>query len=113
MFFHGLADPIFSPLELVDYQQRLNTTHGATQAAQFARSFLVPGMGHCSGGPATDAFDGLSALVRWVEQAEAPERITARGTTLMPGVSRPLCPWPQVARYRSGDAASADSFECR
>ena len=113
MLIHGLADPIFSALETVDYQQRLNAAHGPAQAARFARSFLVPGMTHCSGGPATDAFDGLTALVRWVEQDQAPESILARGTVALPGVSRPLCAHPKLARYRSGDVSSADSFECR
>jgi len=113
MFFHGLADPIFSALEVVDYQQRLNATHGAAGAAQFARSFLVPGMGHCAGGPATDGFDGLGAMVRWVEQGQAPERITARGTVALPGIERPLCVWPQLAKYRAGDASKAESFDCR
>lgn len=110
----GLADPIFSPLELADDQRRLNDAHGAAAAALFARSFFVPGMTHCGGGPATDAFDGLGAQVRWVEQRQAPERITARGAGTLPAtLSRPLCPWPQVARYAGGDASSEASFTCR
>ena len=113
LLIHGLADPIFSALETADYQQRLNAAHGPARAAEFARSFMVPGMTHCAGGPATDAFDGLSALQRWVEHGQAPERMEARGTTVLPGLSRPLCPHPQVARYRAGDVASAQSFDCR
>ncbi|OYV00740.1 MAG: tannase/feruloyl esterase family alpha/beta hydrolase [Burkholderiales bacterium PBB5] len=114
MFFHGMADPIFSARELVDYQQRLNNTHGAAATAQWARSFLVPGMGHCAGGPATDRFDGLSALVRWVEQGQAPDQVLASGSGTLPtSLGRPLCPWPQQARYTGGDAQSATSFSCR
>ena len=113
MIFHGLADPIFSALETVDYQQRLNARHGVDAAARFARSFMIPGMGHCSGGPATDAFDGLAAMVAWVEQGTAPERVLARGSVALPGVARPLCAYPKLARYRGGDAQSADSFECQ
>jgi feruloyl esterase len=113
LFFHGLADPIFSPLELADYQQRLQQAHGAA-TGQFARSFFVPGMTHCSGGPATDDFDGLSALVRWVEQGEAPQRVLAKGSGAVPAsVSRPLCPFPTVARYDGGDGNAAGSFSCR
>ncbi len=113
LFFHGMADPIFSPLELADYQQRLQQAHGAG-TGQFARSFFVPGMTHCSGGPATDDFDGLSALVRWVEQGEAPARVSAKGSGAMPAsVSRPLCPFPTVARYDGGDVNAAASFSCR
>ncbi len=112
LMIHGLADPIFSAAESMDYMQRLQAKHGA-KASDFARLFQVPGMNHCTGGPATDAFDGLGAIERWVEKGEAPARIDAHGTTEMPGVSRPLCPWPAVARYRGGDEKSASSFECR
>ncbi|HOB95777.1 MAG TPA: tannase/feruloyl esterase family alpha/beta hydrolase [Aquabacterium sp.] len=114
LFFTSLADPIFSPLELADDQQRLHTRHGAAAASQFARAFFVPGMTHCSGGPATDDFHGLGALVRWVEQGEAPQRVPARGSGAVPAtVNRPLCAWPTVARYDGGDTNAAASFSCR
>ena len=71
MLVHGMADPIFSALETVDYQQRVNAAHGQA-ASRFVRTFLVPGMNHCAGGPATDAFDGLSAIVDWVETRPRP-----------------------------------------
>jgi len=77
-----------------------------------ARLFLIPGMGHCMGGPATDQFDGLAALQDWVEKHQAPERIAAQGRAF-PGVSRPLCSYPKVARYQGGDANSEASFACR
>jgi feruloyl esterase len=78
-----------------------------------ARLFLIPGMGHCSGGAATDTWDGLSALVDWVENGKAPTQITARGSQVFPGRSRPLCPFPQYARY-SGQGSSEDAanFAC-
>lgn len=113
MLVHGMADPVFSALETVDYQQRVNAAHGEVAAARFVRTFLVPGMNHCAGGPATDRFDGLGALVDWVEQGRAPERLHASGSTGLPGISRPLCVWPKIARYRGGDQQQADSFDCR
>ncbi len=114
MFFHGVADPIFSAWESVDYLRRLQQTHGEAATGQFARNFLIPGMGHCAGGPATDGFDGLSALVNWVEQGEAPDKVLARGTGALPAsLQRPLCPWPKLARYTGGDTNSAESFTCR
>lgn len=112
LFFHGVADPIFSSAEMVDYMQRVSARHGAA-TADFTRLFLVPGMNHCAAGPATDRFDGLAAIVDWVEQAKPPQAINAQGTQALPGVSRPLCAWPTVARYRGGDANAAASFECR
>ena len=114
MLVHGTADPIFSASESVDYLQRLTATHGEAATAAFAREFLVPGMGHCAGGPATDGYDGLTALVRWVEQGEAPDRLIARGTGTLPtSLTRPLCPWPKLARYGGGDVNRAESFACR
>jgi feruloyl esterase len=115
LFFHGTADPIFSSLESEDYLQRLHARHGRAAADALARLFLVPGMNHCSSGPATDEFDGLAAMVRWVEQGEAPERVLARGSAgALKGVERPLCAWPRTAHYLgSGDIGKAESFACR
>ena len=111
LLIHGMADPIFSALETMDYQRRVNAA--VPQASQHVRSFMVPGMTHCAGGPATGMFDGLAAMQRWVEDGAAPARIEAKGSSLMAGVSRPLCPYPQVARYVSGDSQLASSFACR
>ena len=38
---------------------------------------MVPGMLHCGGGPGPNTFDMLTALERWVEHKEAPNRIDA------------------------------------
>jgi feruloyl esterase len=113
LFAHGMADPIFSPDEMVDYYQRLGARHGAA-TQDFSRLFLIPGMAHCQGGAATDSWDGLGALVDWVEKGQAPQRIVASGTTVFPGRTRPLCPYPQYAHYNgSGNPEDAASFSCR
>ncbi|SDP45722.1 feruloyl esterase [Rhodoferax sp. OV413] len=123
---HGASDAIFSVDDTQAWYQGLDTYHRG-RASEFARFFRVPGMGHSRGGPATDQYDALSALVAWVEQGKAPERIvaSARGAGNVGGVnselpagwsaqrSRPLCPYPQVARYQSGDSEVASSFACR
>jgi pimeloyl-ACP methyl ester carboxylesterase len=115
LFYHGTSDPWFSALSTVDYYQRLAADNGGEEkVADFARLFLVPGMGHCDGGDATlDQFDLLGALVDWVEQGKAPQSIIATGESL-PGRSRPLCAWPAYAHYKgAGDTDNAASFECR
>ncbi len=114
LFIHGLSDPIFSPLDTIDYYNRLAKNNGGMAATQtWARAFFVPGMTHCSGGPATDTFDGLAAIIAWVENNQAPERIVATGRSL-PGRSRPLCAYPSQAHYLgSGNIQSAESFACR
>lgn len=113
LFAHGMADPIFSADEMVDYYQRLTREHGQG-TTDFSRLFLIPGMGHCQGGAATDSWDGLGALVDWVEKGQAPQRIVATGTTVFPGRTRPLCPWPQTAQYNgTGNPEDAANFSCR
>jgi pimeloyl-ACP methyl ester carboxylesterase len=113
MFIHGLADPIFSPDEMVDYYQRLNAENGA-KTRDFSRLFLVPGMGHCAGGAATDSVDGLGSLVDWVEKGKVPQSVPASGTAVFPGRTRPVCAWPQYAHYTgSGNPEDAANFVCR
>jgi len=116
MFIHGVADPIFSSNDTVDYFKRVQTTAGGTdKAGAFARLFLVPGMGHCSGGPATDGYDGLSAIVDWVEKGVAPESIAATSTTstTLTARTRPLCAYPKYAKYKgTGNVAEAANFSC-
>jgi hypothetical protein len=125
--YHGVSDPIFSVDDSEAWYKDLQAANNG-DASNFARFFRIPGMGHCSGGPAADQFDALSALVAWVEQGQAPDRLvaTARGAGNAGGVNadvpaswaanrtRPLCPYPLVARYNgSGDVESAASFSCK
>ena len=108
LLYHGMADPFFSALDTQRYYERL--TQGSTD---WARLFLVPGMTHCGGGPSLDNFDALGALVDWVEQGKTPERIEAKGSAF-PGVSRPLCPFPAIPRYKgAGSTDDAANFACQ
>ena len=115
LFFHGASDPWFSALDTIDYYERMTRANGgASVVTGWSRLFLVPGMGHCGGGPATlDTFDMLGAVVDWVESQKPPQAIRATGRS-WPGRSRPLCPYPSHAHYKgTGDAEDAASFECR
>ena len=111
ILYHGLSDQGVSPLATVGWYERLRAVNGE-QVGEWARLFLVPGMTHCGGGPATDQFDMLSAIEDWVEKGRAPDRIIASGKSF-PGVTRPLCPYPTVARYTGADPKSANSFSCK
>jgi pimeloyl-ACP methyl ester carboxylesterase len=115
LFYHGLSDPWFSALRTLKYYQSLAAANGGAEAVRTSsRIFLVPGMGHCGGGPVTlDRFDLLSAVVDWTENGKAPEQVTATGTSL-PGQSRPLCAWPTHAQYAGvGNPSQAASYICR
>jgi feruloyl esterase len=115
ILWHGVSDPWFSVLDTVDYYERLTKANGGPeQVRNWSRLYLVPGMGHCGGGPeALDSFDALSAILKWVEQGTAPESLTATGRAF-PGRSRPLCAYPLHAHYKGqGNPEDAASFECR
>ncbi len=115
IFYHGMSDPWFSAMDTVNYYQNMTAANGGLQTVdKFSRIFMVPGMGHCQGGTATlDSFDMLSPIVEWVEHDKAPASVTATGRS-MPGVSRPLCPYPQHAQYKgTGDIKSAENFSCK
>ncbi len=110
LIFEGLSDPVFSASDIMAWYDRLGAAD--RRAGDWARLFLVPGMTHCGGGPSTDDFDPLTAIVAWVEQGTAPDRIVARGRAFAE-TTRPLCPYPLVARYDGGDRKDERSFVCR
>jgi feruloyl esterase len=118
--YHGASDGAFSLQATIDWYDELRANNGG-DVSDFARFYPVPGMAHCGGGPATDRFDAFGALVDWVEQDTAPGALTASvraENAELPASwsktrSRPLCDWPNVARYRgAGDLESAASFVC-
>jgi feruloyl esterase len=109
--YNGLSDQGLASSVLAEwYEQMLAATGPA--AAQSVRLFFVPGMLHCGGGEATDQFEMLDAIVEWVEQGQAPDRIAA-SSRQSPAVKRPLCPYPTLARYVGGDVNDSASFQCR
>ena len=71
-------------------------------------------MFHCGGGVGTSQFDAATPLVNWVEAAAVPDRIEAARIVDGKAVrTRPLCPFPQVARYKgSGSIDEAANFTC-
>ena len=115
IFYHGLSDPWFSPLDTINYYEKMSRENGGmNKVASWSRLYLVPGMGHCGGGSATlDNFDMLSAITNWVEKGTAPESVVATGKAF-PGRSRPLCVYPSHAQYSGqGDPNDAKNFVCR
>ena len=79
------------------------------------RLFMVPGMDHCGGGPGPNQFAVVTAMETWREQGKAPDQITAyRVNNDRVNMSRPLCPYPQVAVYKgTGDTNLASNFVCK
>lgn len=135
--YHGWADAAIAPAGSIEYYEKVlsffstypDARIGKRPVSEFYRLFMVPGMGHCGGGIGPNSFgngsnrfssdperDLISALERWVEKGVAPERFIGTGTATgdpAKTLTRPLCPFPQVARYNgSGDPNEAASFSC-
>lgn len=109
--YNGLSDQGMSAGSLTEWYSEV-TPRDAEGPQDWARLYFIPGMLHCSGGQATDSFDMLTAIQDWVETDVAPDRVIASGNAF-PGVTRPLCPYPQVARFDGGDPDAAENFTCR
>lgn len=129
--YHGWSDPAISAMNTIDYYDSVVAKMGAKNAAAVMRVFMVPGLQHCAGGPGPNVFgqntastgdrqhDIAAALEAWVEQGTAPAEIIATkyktGTNPASGVlrTRPLCPYPQVARWTgTGSTDDAANFTC-
>jgi feruloyl esterase len=112
MYF-GWADPALNAQTAVDYFESVLRKMGpGTQ--DFFRLFMQPGVFHCGGGVGAGSFEPLLVVLDWVERGQAPERITAArivaGKTVR---TRPLCPYPQTAKYAgTGSIDEAENFRC-
>ena len=115
LIYHGWADQQVAPGSSIEFYKSAAKLSGDSAAgSNWIRLFMVPGMGHCWGGEGPDTFDKLGAMEQWVEQGKAPARIVAAHKTEgKVDRTRPLCPYPQVARYNgTGDINDALNFTC-
>ncbi len=114
--YHGWTDPQISPDASVQYYTGVqNAMGGARDLERSYRLFMIPGMNHCGGGDGANTFDMLTALEQWVEKGKAPEQVIAsHSTNGKVDRTRPLCPYPQVAKYKgAGSTDDATNFVCK
>jgi len=122
LVYHGWSDSDISPIGTIDYYEEVMSLIGDGASSdealaatkEFFRLFMVPGMGHCRGGPGPDSFDALTAMERWVEQGVAPDQMVASKMADGEVVrTRPLCTYPQVAEWNgTGSTDDAANFSC-
>ncbi len=135
--YHGWGDAAIAPRDSISFYEKVKSflatypdarTANPADIQGFYRLFMVPGMGHCGGGPGPVSFgnskpeagtpvdadhDVLRALDRWVTQGVAPEKLIGSGKVGAVKMTRPLCPYPKVSHYKgSGDTNAAENFEC-
>jgi pimeloyl-ACP methyl ester carboxylesterase len=103
---HGQADQLIMTQGSVDYYQRvMQQMGGREKVMQFARLFLIPGAGHGTGGI---GHGDLDAVMRWVEEGTAPDKLINHGPK---DRTRPLFPYPELAKYKgSGSTDAANNF---
>jgi feruloyl esterase len=116
ILYHGLSDALIAPKNTINYYNAVLKASGPA-AANSMRLYLAPGMEHCFGGDGPSDFDFDAPLAAWVEDHKVPESIPAShyppGPPLHPDRTRPLCPYPQVAKYKgSGSTDDAANFAC-
>ena len=115
LLYQGWSDPRVPALQTIAYYRSVIETRGGTaNASNSVRLFLAPGMGHCGGGEGPNVFDKVSALEQWVEKGKAPDMLIAsHSASGKADRTRPLCPYPQVARYKgTGSSDDAANFMC-
>jgi feruloyl esterase len=114
LIYHGWADQNIPPRSSVNYYKALFTAMTEKAVEEGVRLYMVPGMGHCGGGYGPNEFDMLSVLEQWRERGRPPKEVVASlrkdGRVVR---TRPLCPYPQIARYKgSGSIDKAENFVC-
>jgi Tannase and feruloyl esterase len=116
LLWHGDADQLIYPQGTIDYFEHLQQHAGGAKAAdRFVRLFMAPGVAHCAGGVGPQPVGQLDALVKWVEQGQAPDVLQAENRDKQGVVtrSRLLCPYPSVALYKGqGSSDEAKNFKC-
>jgi hypothetical protein len=145
--YHGWGDAAIAPRDSIAFYESVQAflkqypdsrSPNPSDTRGFYRLFMVPGLQHCTGGPAPTSFgndelasgrdfpadadhDILLALDRWVTQGVPPDKIIATGKIGADAkagkqgtpLTRPLCAYPAVARYKGqGDTNSAENFDC-
>jgi len=117
--YHGWGDALVSPLTSTTFYETVMSQMGVAETKSFYKLYMAPGLGHVSGGIGylhtwTDA---MTALVDWVENGIEPDSLigtrNANAAWGWPAMSRPLCPYPEVARYKgTGNIWEEGNFSC-
>src|SRR6266850_6011080 len=129
---HHLRKHVFDKkIEKLDAEDVVETAEEyGRRVRRYHRLFMLPAMSHCGGGTGPNAVGGgapeptatlrdaehhvVSAVIKWVEEGEAPEKIIAtridNGDVVR---QRPICPFPAQAAYKGrGDINDAKNFSC-
>jgi hypothetical protein len=106
IMFHGLYDDLIPPGGSYNYYDRVLAVMGGEKNTQdFFRFYPVPGAGHNA--PEANV-NWFKLLTDWVERNVPPNPVARYSS----GITRPLCAYPKVIKYSSGNTNNASSFIC-
>jgi len=114
LMYHGWSDTQVTPLNSINYFQKVVSRFGSQAAGTSVQLYMVPGMSHCSGGSGTDVFNKVAALEQWMATGTAPDRIAASHlTNATVDRTRPVCTFGNVAKWTgAGSSDDAANFAC-
>jgi feruloyl esterase len=113
ILWHGWSDSALPATRSIEYYESVERRDPKLRS--YFALYMLPGVGHCTGGPGADRADWIATLEQWVEQGVAPSDLVAtkkgpQGATLF---ERRLCPYPQVPKYDGkSDVNAASSYVC-
>ena len=120
--YDGWPDPATGAFMTVKYYDEVLSTVGPDATKSFYKLYMVPGMGHCGGGTGCGTVDWQTYLENWVERGVEPGAVVgsraekgnpADPSNYITARTRPLCPYPEVARYKgTGSIDDAANFAC-
>ena len=133
LIYAGAFDQLCPYQDALNYYERAIKTNGGLKKTQdFFRFFLIPGGGHCSGGPGLSDFgqqlllntqldsehDLMTAMIDWVENKIAPDKIIATTFNCCDSINkikmqRPVYPYPEFPHYTGGDPNKPSSYKAK
>lgn len=112
IIYHGMSDQLIPAAGTIDYFKRVQQQMGL-ETSKFARLFLAPGVDHGFRGAGPTPVDVFEAVIQWVEEGTAPDKLMAEKRDSSGKVirTRPLFPFPKIAKYKgSGSSDDAENF---
>ena len=109
--YAGWGDTTITPENTVLYYESVLNKMGKNQG-DWMRLFMVPGMGALPRRGRSEHRSTRSARSKqWREKGVAPAQIIGNEPAV--GLTRPLCPFPQYAKYNgTGDFKDAANWAC-
>ena len=101
-------------IDIDDAKLQIARLAGAAHTIHSRRQSVSEALTELTGGYGPNAYDKMQVLSDWVEKGKAPDQIIASHSTAgKVDRTMPLCPYPELAKYKgTGDIMAAENFVC-